>query len=102
MKPVAQQPLIGLLHGSPRYPPGPRSQGLPQGREVQVGKTPGVFLLAWSVLANSGQAAEPTRALSPQFSEEFQKLNPMKQVPALKIDGTTIGQSVSAGPGRPS
>uniref|UniRef100_F7AK97 maleylacetoacetate isomerase n=1 Tax=Equus caballus TaxID=9796 RepID=F7AK97_HORSE len=30
-----------------------------------------------------------------QFSEEFQKLNPMKQVPALKIDGTTIGQSLA-------
>ncbi|KAM5273779.1 maleylacetoacetate isomerase isoform 3-T3 [Ctenodactylus gundi] len=28
-----------------------------------------------------------------QFSEEFQTLNPMKQVPALKIDGITIGQS---------
>nr|XP_005911442.1 PREDICTED: maleylacetoacetate isomerase isoform X3 [Bos mutus] len=28
-----------------------------------------------------------------QFSEEFQALNPMKQVPALKIDGITIGQS---------
>uniref|UniRef100_A0A8C4MNX0 Maleylacetoacetate isomerase n=2 Tax=Equus asinus TaxID=9793 RepID=A0A8C4MNX0_EQUAS len=30
-----------------------------------------------------------------QFSEEFQKLNPMKQVPALKIDGTIIGQSLA-------
>uniref|UniRef100_A0A452R836 maleylacetoacetate isomerase n=1 Tax=Ursus americanus TaxID=9643 RepID=A0A452R836_URSAM len=28
-----------------------------------------------------------------QFSEEFQALNPMKQVPALKIDGITIAQS---------
>ncbi|XP_052594581.1 maleylacetoacetate isomerase isoform X2 [Peromyscus californicus insignis] len=28
-----------------------------------------------------------------QFSEEFQTLNPMKQVPALKIDGIVIGQS---------
>ncbi|XP_040598631.1 maleylacetoacetate isomerase isoform X3 [Mesocricetus auratus] len=28
-----------------------------------------------------------------QFSEEFQTLNPMKQVPILKIDGITIGQS---------
>uniref|UniRef100_A0A8C8WIJ0 Maleylacetoacetate isomerase n=2 Tax=Panthera TaxID=9688 RepID=A0A8C8WIJ0_PANLE len=28
-----------------------------------------------------------------QFSEEFQALNPMKQVPALKIDGITICQS---------
>uniref|UniRef100_A0AAA9RWW2 Maleylacetoacetate isomerase n=2 Tax=Bos TaxID=9903 RepID=A0AAA9RWW2_BOVIN len=28
-----------------------------------------------------------------QFSGEFQALNPMKQVPALKIDGITIGQS---------
>ncbi|MBV99966.1 Maleylacetoacetate isomerase, partial [Eschrichtius robustus] len=28
-----------------------------------------------------------------QFSEEFQALNPMKQVPVLKIDGITIGQS---------
>uniref|UniRef100_A0A8C5VX50 Maleylacetoacetate isomerase n=1 Tax=Microcebus murinus TaxID=30608 RepID=A0A8C5VX50_MICMU len=28
-----------------------------------------------------------------QFSKEFQALNPMKQVPALKIDGITIGQS---------
>ncbi|XP_013372606.1 PREDICTED: maleylacetoacetate isomerase isoform X3 [Chinchilla lanigera] len=32
---------------------------------------------------------------SPQFSEEFQTLNPMKQVPALKIDGITIGQSLA-------
>lgn len=39
--------------------------------------------------------------MSPQFSEEFQALNPMKQVPALKIDGITISQSVSAGPGGP-
>ncbi|KAF6351369.1 glutathione S-transferase zeta 1 [Rhinolophus ferrumequinum] len=30
-----------------------------------------------------------------QFSEEFQALNPMKQVPALKIDGITIGQSLA-------
>ncbi|WP_199220030.1 glutathione S-transferase N-terminal domain-containing protein, partial [Pasteurella multocida] len=30
-----------------------------------------------------------------QFSEEFQTLNPMKQVPALKIDGITIGQSLA-------
>uniref|UniRef100_A0A8C9UQU5 Maleylacetoacetate isomerase n=1 Tax=Spermophilus dauricus TaxID=99837 RepID=A0A8C9UQU5_SPEDA len=30
-----------------------------------------------------------------QFSEEFQALNPMKQVPALKIDGVTIGQSLA-------
>lgn len=37
-----------------------------------------------------------TSAMSPQFSAEFQALNPMMQVPALKIDGTTIGQSVSA------
>uniref|UniRef100_A0A8C9DKC2 Maleylacetoacetate isomerase n=1 Tax=Prolemur simus TaxID=1328070 RepID=A0A8C9DKC2_PROSS len=28
-----------------------------------------------------------------QFSKEFQALNPMKQVPVLKIDGITIGQS---------
>ncbi|XP_040831181.1 maleylacetoacetate isomerase isoform X3 [Ochotona curzoniae] len=28
-----------------------------------------------------------------QFSEEFQVLNPMMQVPALKIDGFTLGQS---------
>uniref|UniRef100_A0A2K6G770 Maleylacetoacetate isomerase n=1 Tax=Propithecus coquereli TaxID=379532 RepID=A0A2K6G770_PROCO len=28
-----------------------------------------------------------------QFSKEFQAVNPMKQVPALKIDGITIGQS---------
>ncbi|XP_037359687.1 maleylacetoacetate isomerase isoform X4 [Talpa occidentalis] len=28
-----------------------------------------------------------------QFSPEYQALNPMKQVPALKIDGLTIGQS---------
>ncbi|XP_048218536.1 maleylacetoacetate isomerase isoform X5 [Perognathus longimembris pacificus] len=28
-----------------------------------------------------------------QFSEEFQALNPMKQVPVLKIDGIVIGQS---------
>lgn len=41
------------------------------------------------------------RSLSPQFSKEFQALNPMKQVPVLKIDGITIGQSVSAGPGGP-
>lgn len=30
-----------------------------------------------------------------QFSDEFQALNPMKQVPALKIDGMTIGQSLA-------
>ncbi|XP_010587074.1 maleylacetoacetate isomerase isoform X3 [Loxodonta africana] len=30
-----------------------------------------------------------------QFSEEFQALNPMKQVPALKIDGLTISQSLA-------
>uniref|UniRef100_A0A3Q1MF01 maleylacetoacetate isomerase n=1 Tax=Bos taurus TaxID=9913 RepID=A0A3Q1MF01_BOVIN len=30
-----------------------------------------------------------------QFSGEFQALNPMKQVPALKIDGITIGQSLA-------
>ncbi|KAM9646573.1 maleylacetoacetate isomerase isoform 2-T4 [Trichechus inunguis] len=30
-----------------------------------------------------------------QFSEEFQALNPMMQVPALKIDGLTIGQSLA-------
>ncbi|XP_004837189.1 maleylacetoacetate isomerase [Heterocephalus glaber] len=30
-----------------------------------------------------------------QFSAEFQTLNPMKQVPALKIDGITIGQSLA-------
>ncbi|XP_073923564.1 maleylacetoacetate isomerase isoform X1 [Castor canadensis] len=30
-----------------------------------------------------------------QFSEEFQTLNPMKQVPALKIDGIIIGQSLA-------
>ncbi|XP_030877612.1 maleylacetoacetate isomerase isoform X4 [Leptonychotes weddellii] len=30
-----------------------------------------------------------------QFSEEFQALNPMQQVPALKIDGITIGQSLA-------
>nr|XP_003472372.2 maleylacetoacetate isomerase [Cavia porcellus] len=28
-----------------------------------------------------------------QFSEKFQTLNPMKQVPTLKIDGLTISQS---------
>ncbi|XP_020841842.1 maleylacetoacetate isomerase isoform X4 [Phascolarctos cinereus] len=28
-----------------------------------------------------------------QFSEEFQTLNPMSQVPALKIDGVTLTQS---------
>ncbi|XP_023443177.1 maleylacetoacetate isomerase isoform X1 [Dasypus novemcinctus] len=30
-----------------------------------------------------------------QFSAEFQALNPMRQVPALKIDGITIGQSLA-------
>ncbi|XP_037359683.1 maleylacetoacetate isomerase isoform X1 [Talpa occidentalis] len=30
-----------------------------------------------------------------QFSPEYQALNPMKQVPALKIDGLTIGQSLA-------
>ncbi|XP_021567499.1 maleylacetoacetate isomerase [Carlito syrichta] len=30
-----------------------------------------------------------------QFSAEFQALNPMKQVPVLKIDGITIGQSLA-------
>ncbi|XP_057589740.1 maleylacetoacetate isomerase isoform X2 [Hippopotamus amphibius kiboko] len=30
-----------------------------------------------------------------QFSEEFQAVNPMKQVPVLKIDGITIGQSLA-------
>ncbi|XP_058511564.1 maleylacetoacetate isomerase isoform X1 [Ochotona princeps] len=29
------------------------------------------------------------------FSEEFQVLNPMMQVPALKIDGFTLGQSLA-------
>ncbi|XP_073923565.1 maleylacetoacetate isomerase isoform X3 [Castor canadensis] len=32
---------------------------------------------------------------SGKFSEEFQTLNPMKQVPALKIDGIIIGQSLA-------
>lgn len=59
----------------------------------------GFSCLLGSPLANSGQATQPTRALSPQFSKDFQALNPMKQVPALKIDGITIHQSVSAGPG---
>lgn len=36
-----------------------------------------------------------------QFSKEFQALNPMKQVPALKIDGITLSQSVSGGFARP-
>ncbi|XP_075386737.1 maleylacetoacetate isomerase isoform X1 [Tenrec ecaudatus] len=40
------------------------------------------------------QPLSPT-ALSPQFSEEFQALNPMKQVPAMKIDGITISQSLA-------
>ncbi|XP_063097640.1 maleylacetoacetate isomerase isoform X3 [Cavia porcellus] len=30
-----------------------------------------------------------------QFSEKFQTLNPMKQVPTLKIDGLTISQSLA-------
>ncbi|XP_044770292.1 maleylacetoacetate isomerase-like [Neomonachus schauinslandi] len=30
-----------------------------------------------------------------QFSEEFRALNLMQQVPALKIDGITIGQSLA-------
>ncbi|XP_020841839.1 maleylacetoacetate isomerase isoform X2 [Phascolarctos cinereus] len=30
-----------------------------------------------------------------QFSEEFQTLNPMSQVPALKIDGVTLTQSLA-------
>ncbi|XP_022360747.1 maleylacetoacetate isomerase isoform X1 [Enhydra lutris kenyoni] len=30
-----------------------------------------------------------------QFSQEFQALNPMKQVPTLKIDGITISQSLA-------
>nr|XP_045009952.1 maleylacetoacetate isomerase isoform X3 [Jaculus jaculus] len=30
-----------------------------------------------------------------QFSKEFQTLNPMKQVPALRIDGLIIGQSLA-------
>ncbi|XP_007939527.1 maleylacetoacetate isomerase [Orycteropus afer afer] len=30
-----------------------------------------------------------------QFSEEFQATNPMKQVPAMKIDGITISQSLA-------
>ena len=102
MKPVSQQPLgFRILHRSPRYHPGPGSQGLSQGREVQVGSRLGASCLPDSALASSGQAAQSTRALSPQFSEEFQALNPMKQVPALKIDGITIGQSVSGGFGRP-
>lgn len=100
MKPVSLQPLgFRILHRSPRYHPGPRSQGLSQGREVQVGSRLGASCLPDS--ASSGQAAQSTRDLSPQFSEEFQALNPMKQVPALKIDGITIGQSVSGGFGRP-
>lgn len=61
----------------------------------------GSSCLPGSALAISGQAAQHTRTLSPQFSKEFQALNPMKQVPALKIDGITISQSVSTRLGRP-
>lgn len=55
--------------------------------------------LLGSVLSYSSKATLFTTALSPQFTEEFQTLNPMKQVPALKIDGITIVQSVSRGLG---
>ncbi|OBS79047.1 hypothetical protein A6R68_18586 [Neotoma lepida] len=46
-----------------------------------------------NLIKDGGQ--QSTMALSPQFSKEFQTLNPMKQVPALKIDGITIGQSLA-------
>lgn len=91
----------GFCTESPRCHPGARSQGLPQGRGVQVGSRLGASCLLRSALADSGQATQSTRASSPQFSEEFQALNPMKQVPALKIDGITISQSVSGSFGRP-
>lgn len=91
----------GILQGSPKRDLEPTSRHFIQGREVQGWAADlGSSCLPGSALANSGQAASPP-ALSPQFSEEFQALNPMKQVPALKIDGIIIGQSVSAGPGRP-
>lgn len=73
------------------------------GTEASIDKTYGSVLglqfsyLLGSALRYSGEATQFTTALSPQFSEEFQTLNPMKQVPALKIDGITIGQSVSRG-----
>lgn len=87
MNPVVQQPVdFGVPPGSLRPCPGEESAGGPQ---------------AWGLPVCPVQATSSIRSLSPQFSEEFQALNPMKQVPALKIDGITIGQSVSAGPGRP-
>lgn len=81
--PVAQQPLgFGIQPGSLRPCLGEESEGAPW---------------AWGLPARLAQATSSIGSLSPQFSEEFQALNPMKQVPALKIDGITIGQSVSAG-----
>uniref|UniRef100_A0ABI7ZPM4 maleylacetoacetate isomerase n=1 Tax=Felis catus TaxID=9685 RepID=A0ABI7ZPM4_FELCA len=81
MNPVVQQPVdFGILPGSLRPCPGEESAGGPQ---------------AWGLPVCPVQATSSIRSLSPQFSEEFQALNPMKQVPALKIDGITIGQSLA-------
>ena len=99
---VSQQPLgFGILHGFPQVSPGALEPGPSPGRWVQVGSRLGASCLLLSALAGSAPAAQSTRASSPQFSEEFQALTPMKQVPALKIDGITIGQSVSGSFGRP-
>uniref|UniRef100_A0A4W2IAI0 maleylacetoacetate isomerase n=1 Tax=Bos indicus x Bos taurus TaxID=30522 RepID=A0A4W2IAI0_BOBOX len=93
---VSQQPLgFGILHGFPQVSPGALEPGPSPGRWVQVGSRLGASCLLLSALAGSAPAAQSTRASSPQFSGEFQALNPMKQVPALKIDGITIGQSLA-------
>lgn len=101
-KPMSQRPLgFRILHGFPPVSSRALEPGPSPGRGVQVGSRLGASCLLLSALAGSGQASQSTRALSPQFSEEFQALNPMKQVPALKIDGITISQSVSGSFGRP-
>ena len=101
-KPMSQRPLgFRILHGFPPVSSRALEPGPSPGRGVQVGSRLGASCLLLSALASSGQASQSTRALSPQFSEEFQALNPMKQVPALKIDGITISQSVSGSFGRP-
>ena len=94
-------PGFGVLHGVPQVSPWGSEPVPSPGEGVQVGSRLGASCLLRSALADSGQATQSTRALCPQFSEEFQALNPMKQVPALKIDGITIGQSVSGSFGRP-
>ncbi|XP_064148870.1 maleylacetoacetate isomerase isoform X8 [Loxodonta africana] len=72
---------------------------------MQAGK--GIQMLTLASLPHSPVCSSPSRlsctpiSKAPAhgefelFSEEFQALNPMKQVPALKIDGLTISQSLA-------